>query len=63
MTAPQYVDESTPQLGALLAVLQGAGVASEAHTAATIDGACWELMVAAALLTLDLIIATARCGP
>jgi methyl-accepting chemotaxis protein len=52
------VDESTPQLGALLALLQAAGVASEAHTAATIDGGFWELMVAAALLTLGLIIAT-----
>jgi methyl-accepting chemotaxis protein len=58
MTAPQDVTESTPQLGALLAVLQAAGVASEARTAATIDGAFWELMVAAALLTLGLIIAT-----
>jgi len=31
MTAPQYVDESTPQLGTLLEVMQAAGVASETH--------------------------------
>jgi trehalose/maltose hydrolase-like predicted phosphorylase len=39
MTAPQYVDESTPQLGTLLEVMQAAGVASEAHATATIDRA------------------------
>jgi methyl-accepting chemotaxis protein len=57
LTAVQYVDESTPQLGALLEVLQAAGVASEAYAAATIDRAFWELMVAAGLLTVGLIIA------
>jgi methyl-accepting chemotaxis protein len=57
MTAPQYVDESTPQIGALLDVLQAAGVASEAHANAIIDRTFWELMVAAGLLTVGLVIA------
>jgi methyl-accepting chemotaxis protein len=57
MTAPQYVDESTPQLGTLLEVMQAAGVASEARATATIDRAFWELMIAAALLTAGLAIA------
>jgi len=57
MTASQYVDESTPQIGALLEVLQAARVASEARATAIIDGAFWELMVAAALLTAGLVIA------
>ncbi len=57
MTASQYVDESTPQIGALLEVLQAARVASEARATAIIDGAFWELMVAAALLTAGLAIA------
>ena len=57
MTAPQYVDESTPQLGTLLEVMHAAGVASEAHTGATIDRAFWELMIAAALLVAGLAIA------
>src|SRR6195256_1884796 len=57
MTAPQYVDESTPQLGTLLGVLQAAGVASETHATATIDRAFWELMIAAALLVAGLAIA------
>ena len=57
MTAPQYVDESTPQLGKLLEVMQAAGVASETHATATIDRAFWELMIAAVLLTAGLAIA------
>ena len=57
MTAPQYVDESTPQLGTLLEVMHAAGVASEAHTGATIDRAFWEMMIAAALLVVGLAIA------
>jgi methyl-accepting chemotaxis protein len=57
MTTPQFVDESTPQLGTLLEVMQAAGVASEAHATATIDRAFWELMIAAALLTAGLAIA------
>jgi methyl-accepting chemotaxis protein len=57
MTAPQYVDESTPQLGTLLEVMHAAGVASEAHTGATIDRAFWELMIAATLLVAGLAIA------
>jgi len=57
MTPPQYVDESTPQLGALLEVMQAAGVASEAYATATIDQAFWELVLAAALLTAGLAIA------
>jgi methyl-accepting chemotaxis protein len=57
MTAPQYVDESTPQIGKLLEVMQAAGVASETHATAIIDRAFWELMIAAALLTAGLAIA------
>ena len=57
ITAPQYVDESTPQIGALLEVLQAAGVASEAHATATIDRTFWELMIAAALLVVSVAIA------
>ncbi len=57
MTAPQYVDELTPQLGQLLEVMQAAGVASEAHTVAAIDRALWELMIAAALLVAGIAIA------
>jgi hypothetical protein len=56
MTAPQYVDESTPQLGTLLDVMNAAGVASEAHTSAQIDGAFRELMVALALLVSGMVI-------
>ena len=57
MTAPQYVDESTPQLGTLLEVMHAAGIASEAYATATIDRAFWELMIAAALLVVGLAIA------
>jgi methyl-accepting chemotaxis protein len=57
LTAPQYVDESTPQVGTLLEVMNAAGAASETHTTATIDRAFWELMLAGALLTLGLVIA------
>jgi methyl-accepting chemotaxis protein len=57
ITAPQYVDESTPQIGQLLEVMQAAGVASEAHTVAAIDRALWELMIAAALLVAGIAIA------
>jgi len=57
MTAAQYVDESTPQLGTLLEVMQAAGVASEAHATAIMDRAFWELMIAAALLAAGLAIA------
>jgi methyl-accepting chemotaxis protein len=57
VTASQYVDESTPQIGTLLEVMQAAGVASEAHAVATIVRAFWELMIAAALLTAGLAIA------
>jgi methyl-accepting chemotaxis protein len=57
MTAPQYVDESTPQIGALLAVMQAAGVASEAHATVVIDRAFWELLAAAVLLFAGLAVA------
>ena len=59
MTTPQYVDESTPQLGTLLAVLEAAGVASEAHATRTINQAFWELMIAAGLLLAGIAIAAA----
>ena len=57
LTAPQYVDELTPQIGKLLDVLQAAGVASQAHTVAMIDRAFWELMIAAALLVVGFAVA------
>ena len=57
ITAPQYVDESTPQIGTLLDVMNAAGVASEAHATATIDRAFWELMIAAVLLMAGLAVA------
>ena len=59
MTTPQYVDESTPQLGTLLAVLEAAGVASEAHATRTINQAFWELMIAAGLLLAGIAVAAA----
>jgi methyl-accepting chemotaxis protein len=58
MTAPQYVDESTPQLGTLLEVMQAAGVASEAHATATIDRAFWELIIETVLLLAGLAVST-----
>jgi methyl-accepting chemotaxis protein len=57
LTATQYVEESTPQLGTLLAVLHAAGVASEAHATATIDRTFRELMIESALLVAGLAIA------
>jgi methyl-accepting chemotaxis protein len=57
MTAPQYVDESTPQLGTLLEVLHAAGTASEAHANTTIDRAFWELMIATVLLIVGIVVA------
>jgi methyl-accepting chemotaxis protein len=57
LTATQFVDETTPQIGALLEVMNAAGEASEAHTAATIDGAFRELMIALGLLATGLVIA------
>jgi methyl-accepting chemotaxis protein len=57
MTAQQYVEESTPQIGALLEVMNAASEASEAHTAATIDSAFQELMIALVLLVSGLALA------
>jgi methyl-accepting chemotaxis protein len=57
MTPPQYVEESTPQLGTLLEVMHAGGAASEAHAAATIDRTFWELMIATALLILGIAAA------
>ncbi len=57
LTAPQYVDETTPQIGTLLDVMNAAGEASETHTAATIDSAFQELMIALVLLALGLAVA------
>ena len=57
LASPQYVDESTPQLGALLGVMQAAGAASEAHTTLTIGRAFWELIIVAGLLLCGLGIA------
>ena len=57
MPVSQYVDESTPQLGTLLNVMQAAGIASEAHAASVIDRAFWELMVAALVLAAGILLA------
>jgi methyl-accepting chemotaxis protein len=57
LTAPQYVDESTPQIGALLDVLRAARIASESRATAIIDRAFWELMIAAGLLIASIAIA------
>lgn len=57
MTATQYVDESTSQLGTLLEIMHAAGIASEAHTADLMHAAVWDLGIAIALVLLNLGIA------
>jgi len=57
VTAAQYVETTTPQLGSLLGVMYAAGQASEAYTAATRSAALTSLLWAFALIGLALVIA------
>src|SRR5215510_7821595 len=52
MSLPQWVDTTTPQLFTLLEIMYGAGVASEAHTAAQQQAAISSLIVSCILLAL-----------
>ena len=57
LTAAQYVETSTPQLGSLLGVMYAAGQASEAYTAATRSAALSSLMWALGMIAVALVIA------
>ncbi len=59
MTLQQWVDTTTPQIGALLDVMDAAGKASEAATAAAIDNSLRHLVIAGALLALVMALAAA----
>ena len=60
MAQQQWVDTTTPQLFTLLEVMYGAGVASEAHTAAARAAALKSLIISLLLLGLGIIaLATA----
>jgi methyl-accepting chemotaxis protein len=52
MSLPQWVDTTTPQLFTLLEIMYGAGVASEAYTAAQEHAAILSLIVSLSLLAL-----------
>ena len=52
MSLPQWVDTTTPQLFTLLEIMYGAGVASEAHTAAQRHAAILSLILSCSLLML-----------
>jgi methyl-accepting chemotaxis protein len=52
MSLPQWVDTTTPQLFTLLEIMYGAGVASEAHTAAQQHAAIISLILSCGLLAL-----------
>jgi methyl-accepting chemotaxis protein len=52
MSLPQWVDTTTPQLFTLLEIMYGAGVASEAHTAAQKHAAIVSLILSCSLLAL-----------
>jgi methyl-accepting chemotaxis protein len=52
MSLPQWVDTTTPQLFTLLEIMYGAGVASEAHTAAQQHAAILSLILSCSLLAL-----------
>ena len=54
MAQQQWVDTTTPQLFTLLDVMYGAGVASEAHTAAAQAAALQSLFISLALLGMGL---------
>jgi methyl-accepting chemotaxis protein len=57
VTAPQFVETTTPQLGTLLGVLYAAGTASEAHTKAAIDRSVREMVYIFGLMALGIAIA------
>ena len=57
VTAPQFVDTTTPQIGTLLAVLYAAGTASEAHTKAAIDRSVREMVYIFGLMALGIAFA------
>ena len=57
VTAPQFVETTTPQLGTLLGVLYAAGTASEAHTKAAIDRSVREMGFIFGLMALGIAIA------
>jgi methyl-accepting chemotaxis protein len=57
VTAPQFVETTTPQLGTLLGVLYAAGTASEAHTKAAIDRSVREMTYIFGLMALGIIFA------
>jgi methyl-accepting chemotaxis protein len=59
MTAQQWTDTTTPLLGALLAVLSGAGAASESHASGLIGRATYDLAVSSGLLLLSLLVMAA----
>jgi methyl-accepting chemotaxis protein len=59
MTLREWVDTTTPQIGALLDVMDAAGKASEAATAAAIDNSLRHLVIAGALLALVMALAAA----
>jgi methyl-accepting chemotaxis protein len=60
MAQQQWIDTTTPQLFALLEIMYGAGVASEAHTAAARAAALTSLTMNLVLLALGIIaLATA----
>jgi methyl-accepting chemotaxis protein len=61
MSATQYVETTTPQLGALLEVMYAAGRASEAYTASHIARTWNALLAIGGFLVLGLVIA-ASCG-
>jgi methyl-accepting chemotaxis protein len=57
VTAPQFVETTTPQLGTLLGVLYAAGTASEAHTKAAIQRSVREMVLIFGLMALGIAIA------
>lgn len=57
VTAAQFVETTTPQLGSLLGVMYAAGQASEAHTAMARSAALTSLMWAMFMIGIALVIA------
>ena len=61
VTAVQFVDTTTPQLGTLLGVLYAAGTASEAHTTAAIERSTREMVFIFGLMAIGIAIAIGCC--
>jgi methyl-accepting chemotaxis protein len=57
VTAVEFVNTTTPQLGTLLGVLYAAGTASEAHTKVAIDRSVREMMYIFGLMALGIVFA------